>query len=260
MKSVTSRVQSVLTDLNQRHYAFASRQGETLLRRLEAHIAAQSLVGDAAFFEPEHFPWIQELETHWLTIRQELDQVLEWVRSLPNFQDISADQASITQDDRWKTYFLYGYGFKAAGNCRRCPETTRLIEQIPGMKTAFFSILLPQKHIPEHRGPYKGVLRYHLALKVPQPAEQCGLRVGNQVRHWQEGKSLVFDDTWPHAAWNDTDEMRVVLFVDVVRPLRRPFCWLNQAMIRLIAISPYVQDAKHKALYWEAKLDAIAPP
>ena len=55
-----------------------------------------------------------------------------------------------------------------AGNCQRCPLTTQLVESIPGMKTAFFSIMLPGKYIPEHRGPYKGLLRYQLALKVPQ--------------------------------------------------------------------------------------------
>src|SRR5687768_10908719 len=58
-------------------------------------------------------------------------------------------------------------------NCKKCPETLRLIEKIPGMKTAFFSILAPQKHLPAHRGPFNGVLRYHLGLIIPQEREQC---------------------------------------------------------------------------------------
>ncbi len=91
---------------------------------------------------------------------------------------------------------------------------------IPGLTTAFFSILSPHKHIGEHRGPWRGVLRYHLALRVPEPAAQAGISVGGQVAHWEEGRSLLFDDGYEHFAWNDTDGVRVVLFVDVIRPLK----------------------------------------
>jgi aspartyl/asparaginyl beta-hydroxylase (cupin superfamily) len=59
----------------------------------------------------------------------------------------------------------------------------QLLEANWHTKTAFFSILLPHKHIPEHRGLYKGLLRYHLALKVPKPDRGCGIQVGNDVRY-----------------------------------------------------------------------------
>ncbi len=96
------------------------------------------------------------------------------------------------------------------------------MREIPGMTTAMFSILSPRKHILPHRGPYKGVLRYHLGLIVPQDAEACRIRVGEDIRHWEAGRSMVFDDTFNHEVWNDTDETRVVLFVDVLRPLPEP--------------------------------------
>lgn len=247
-------IQPWVAQLQAKYQERVIRQGEVLVRSLEDLLGRYSQVGDTTFFDPALFDWVQPLEAHWRLIRQELDRILNQVEALPNFQDISTDQRSITQDDGWKTYFLYGYGYKAEQNCRRCPETTRLIEQIPGMKTAFFSILLPHKQIPEHRGPYKGVLRYHLALKVPAAADRCGLRVGDQVRHWQEGQSLIFDDTVPHSAWNQTEEIRVVLFVDVVRPMRFPVSWFNQAMIQLIAWSPYVQSGRANFLEWEQRM------
>ncbi|MBE9079411.1 aspartyl/asparaginyl beta-hydroxylase domain-containing protein [Romeria aff. gracilis LEGE 07310] len=259
MTAFSQRIRALLSVLNQRHHQFAITQGERFVRSLERRIGRQSAVGDAAFFDCGQFPWIAELEANWQVIRRELDGVLQSVQALPNFQDISADQLSITQDNRWKTYFFYGYGFKAKQNCDRCPETTRLIEQIPAMKTAFFSILLPHKQIGEHRGPYKGLLRYHLGLKVPQP-DACRLRVGQQTRHWQEGCSLVFDDTFPHAAWNDSDEIRVVLFVDFVRPMRFPDAVLNRLMIQLIAWSPYVQSGKERVREWEARSTSAAAP
>jgi beta-hydroxylase len=253
------RIQKLFSKFNCLHHQFVVTRGENLLRFMEAHIAKQSLVENAEFLDCKQFPWITDIEANWQTIRQELDEILKVSQSLPNFQDISSDQYSITRDNLWKTYFFYGYGFKAQKNCHRCPKTTELIESIPGMKTAFFSILFPHKHIPEHRGPYKGVLRYHLGLKIPQSEQSCRLRVGDKMRYWQEGKSLIFDDTLPHEAWNPTDDIRVVLFVDVVRPMRFPFSLLNRAMIQLIAWSPYVQTSKRQAIQWENRLDRIVP-
>ena len=163
------------------------------------------MLPEQPFYDPADFPWVHDLEANWKVIRRELDDVLAYHSDLPNFQDISTDQASLTDDDRWKTYFFYGYGFKSEPNCARCPETTRLVESIPGMETAMFSILSAGKHLPPHTGPYKGVLRYHLGLLVPEPEDQLGISVGGQIAHWSEGQSLVFDDTFEHEAWNDTD-------------------------------------------------------
>jgi beta-hydroxylase len=142
------------------------------------------------------------------------------------------------------------YGRKIAENCSRCPETTRLIEAIPGIKTAFFSILAPRKHLPEHRGPYSGVLRYHLGLIVPRQKEACRIRVDSEVAHWEEGRSVVFDDTYMHEVWNDTDEERVVLFVDFARPLSFPVSMLNNAVIWLFGRSGYVQEIVDNVDEW----------
>jgi beta-hydroxylase len=204
----------------------------------------------------ETFTWIAGLEEHWDEIRAELDRLLLRHGELPNFQDISVDQSRLTDDDRWKTYFFYAYGVRSSGNCARCPTTACLVRGVPGMTTAFFSILSPGKHIPEHRGPYKGVLRYHLGLRVPEPADECAINVGGQVAHWREGGSLLFDDTYPHQAWNEGDGLRVVLFMDVVRPLRPPVSWLNWLIIKAIALSPYVQGGKRRNREWEAGFES----
>ena len=167
--------------------------------------------------------------------------VLRWQDELPNFQDISTDQAQLTSDDRWKTFFFCGYGFDVTRNKERCPETAAALREIPGLTTAFYSILGPHKHLPAHGGPYKGVLRYHLALKVPGPPDACRIRVGDDVRSWVEGKSLVFDDVNEHEAWNDTDGTRVVLFVDFVRPLAGTAKWVNAAIKYMKSRDEFVQ-------------------
>jgi len=227
--------------------------GEWFLQRAERWVTRYSLVDTTPFLATEQFEWIAPLEARWSAIRRELDDVLDDWDSLPNFQEISADQASITDDDRWKTFFFYGFGFKAETNCARCPETTAALDGVPGLTTAFFSILAPHKHIPEHRGPWRGLLRYHLALKVPEPAELAGINVGGEVARWQEGRSLVFDDTYQHFAWNETDGIRVVLFVDVIRPLRSPAAQFNRALLKVIARSPFIQDAKARHIQWEKR-------
>jgi beta-hydroxylase len=227
--------------------------GEKILVPIERFIGKRSLVGDATFFEADRFEWIKRVEQNWPVIREELEAVLEDREALPNFQEISKDQIEITDDDRWKTYFLYGYGFEAKLGTEACPRTAALMREIPGMTTAMFSILSPRKHILDHRGPYKGVLRYHLGLIVPSDAEACRIRVGEDYRHWEEGKSLVFDDTFNHEVWNDTDETRVVLFVDVLRPLPEPESTINRLIVKAIGYSPFVLDAKRNQEAWEAR-------
>jgi ornithine lipid ester-linked acyl 2-hydroxylase len=227
--------------------------GERILAPIERFIGRKSLVGDETFFSNDLFPWIAEIEAGWTTIREEVARLLEDREALPNFQDISKDQIEITDDDDWKTFFLYGFGFEAKLGVELCPRTAALMQQIPGMKTAMFSILSPRKHILDHRGPYKGVLRYHLGLIVPRDAEDCRIRVGDEVRHWEEGQSMIFDDTYNHEVWNDTDETRVVLFVDVLRPLPSPWSQINRAIVAAIRYSPFVLDAKRNQEAWERR-------
>ncbi|MGB5081076.1 MAG: aspartyl/asparaginyl beta-hydroxylase domain-containing protein, partial [Burkholderiales bacterium] len=202
-----------------------------LLRPMEWLVRRFSSVGQRPFFDPSQFAWISRVEAGWKQIRDELCVVLKERKRIPTFAELSQEQLKITQGDKWKSYWLYACGRKIAENCRRCPETTRLLGTIPGMKTAFFSILAPRAHLSEHRGPYAGVLRYHLGLIVPRQKEACRIRVGSELAHWEEGRSIVFDDTYPHEVWNDTDEERVVLFVDVARPLSFFLSALNEAAI-----------------------------
>jgi beta-hydroxylase len=243
--------------LNANLKKFIIKRGRNLLRKIQVLMGRYSLVGDQEFFSPAQFPWSKELEGNWLTIRAELDEVLTHQQDLPNFQDISPDQAHLSKEDKWKTFFFFAYGLDAPGNCARCPRTIELLKKVPGAKTAFFSILSPHMHIPAHCGPYKGVIRYHLGLIVPKPVSQCRIRVGETIAHWEEGKGLLFDDTFEHEVWNDTDGIRVVLFMDVLRPLPYFVGLLNRVIIKAIAASPFIRDAKRNHEAWERRMDQI---
>lgn len=86
------------------------------------------------------------------------------------------------------------------------------------------------------------MLRYHLRLIVPEARGICKIRVGNDFRTWEEEKSLVFDDSHEHEVWNDADAYRVVLLVDVVRPLAFPLSLVNRAVIWITAHSSSITE------------------
>lgn len=220
--------------------------------------------GRTTFFSNEVYDWIPYLESKFSIIRGELDSVLLKVEEIPNFQDIQIEQRDLTEGEDWKTLIFYGYSEPCERNLKRCPETAAILESIPGLKSAMFSILKPGKHIPPHEGPYNGVLRVHLGLIIPDG--DCGIRVGDEESGWAEGRCLVFDDTFDHEAWNFTDERRAVLFLDIERPLAAPLSYLNRLAIHIIRKSSFIQAAlerleeHHENLsYWDpGRLRSIA--
>ncbi|MCZ6854696.1 MAG: aspartyl/asparaginyl beta-hydroxylase domain-containing protein [Gammaproteobacteria bacterium] len=220
---------------------------------IEKAVRRFSSVGDSVFFDAADFDWVSDLESHWSEIRAELDEVLEHPDRVPRVGEIVEKDQKLSADTDWKAYFLCGYGHTFEENTARCPQTTRLIERVPGIRTAFFSILAPGQQIPEHRGPYCGLLRYHLGLMIPEPRDGCGITVAGETRHWDEGKSLMFDDSFRHHAWNNTDSVRAILFIDVVRPLPFPISILNEGLIWLIGASSYVKDSKKNLARWNKR-------
>jgi len=232
---------------------YAPKLISVFINWVEGLIEKYSINGNPPIYDNSTFPWVAEVENEWNKIRVELDSVLQRREELPNFHEITSEVRPITADNHWKTFMLAGYGLESDLNSQNCPGTTRILKKIPGMKTAFFSILSPQKHIPAHKGPYNGVLRYHLGLIVPEPKENCRIRIGNEIKHWEEGKSLIFDDTFNHEVWNDTSGYRAVLFVDFVRPLKFPINILNNIILSAAIFSPVIREAHEKHKRWEKK-------
>ena len=210
-----------------------------------------SKVGNPPVYDAATFPWVAEIEREWPAMRAELDGVLERQAELPSFQTIATDVRTITKDDHWKTFFLVGFGVRSERNIARCPETWRIVRTIPGLKTAMFSIFEPGKHLPAHRGPYNGVLRFHLGLIVPDHPDKIGIRVANRICHWQEGRALIFDDAYEHEAWNHSDAVRVVLFVDFAKPLRFPANLLNWLILHAAVFTPFIREGYVAQKRWE---------
>lgn len=235
-----------------RRRGFVKKQGKKLLRgAVLDYLAQRSLIPNDPVIGNEYFPWADEFASHWAAIRAELEPLLEHRAALPNFQDISPDQYRISPDDMWKTFVFVGFGEWSELNRELCPETARALALVPKLETAFFSILAPGKHIPEHRGITKGMVRGHLGLRVPRRAADCWMTCGDRRIVWQEGQLVFFDDTYLHAVRNDTDEERAVLLFDFERPMTRGAQRLSRLMMSLLRRTAYFKDAQHNQRAWE---------
>jgi ornithine lipid ester-linked acyl 2-hydroxylase len=212
-----------------------------------------SRVGNPPIYDNTVFPWAKEVEKEWRAIRAELERVLTRKDDLPGFHELASDVAAISQDKGWKSFLLCGYGFRSDANIALCPQTWAACQKIPGLITVMFSIFEPGKHLPPHRGPYNGVLRLHLGLIVPEPRDQLGIRVENQIYRWREGEAVIFDDAYEHEAWNDTPHTRVVLFVDFRKPTRFPANFLNWLLLHLAVFTPFIREGVDNQKAWEKK-------
>ena len=196
------------------------------------------------------------LRDHWQTIRDEAVAVALHGAAAPSLATISPDHRAIAEVDKWRSFFLWGYGFPIADNLARCPETQRLVERIPGLNSAFFSILAPGTHIPDHRGVTKGLITCHLGLIVPRDGD-VRMRVHDRTVRWAEGETLVFDDTYQHEVWNDTTGTRVVLLIQFERPLRNPGKWIADLFLGIVRRSAFVQDAVRNIGSWNAAVKQL---
>ena len=181
-----------------------------------------------AWFEREQFPFFEKIEAQTDAIRAELLNVLADEIGMQPYVQMADDAPAapiwreLNRSPRWSGFHLFRHGQRIEENCRRCPNTVAALESIPIMRIpehspeSMFSVLRPKTHIPPHTGVMNGRLTVHLPLIVPH---DCGRMVaGREPRPWEEGKCLVFDDSFVHEAWNDSQHTRVVLIFDVWNP------------------------------------------
>ncbi|MBB6481735.1 aspartyl/asparaginyl beta-hydroxylase domain-containing protein [Spirochaeta isovalerica] len=195
----------------------------------------------------KEFPEGKILKDNWPIIRKELEKVLENVENVPLFHNVDGLQKSISARDgkAWRTFIIKGFDAWLPANAALVPETSELIRQIPRVSLAMFSIIDGGKHIPPHYGFFKSVLRYHLAMIIPEG--DCYIEVGGERYSWKEGEHVLFDDTYRHEVWNKTEERRVVLFLDVLRDLPGPMDKMNRYLFSILQKSKKLKAAAARA-------------
>jgi beta-hydroxylase len=198
-----------------------------------------STLGDKPFFDPNDCPGRSDLEENYLAIREEVDRVMERYEELTPFQTMSPHQEYLSDDNDWKMFFLKCSNIRFHQNISLMPKTMAVVDRHPNIVSAYLSILGPFKALPFHRGPWSGILRAHLGLIIPGQ-DECKLFVDGHIYSWHEGEVVFFDDTFEHGAINPTNRPRVVLFMDVLRPMSQPWDWINRTIMKMIWLFPYV--------------------
>lgn len=194
----------------------------------EPHKLLVPRLASQPFYDRTQFAWTDALEAKTAVIRDELRCALDAKSEsfLPyvtlNRTGTGEEWKELNHSTRWSVFYLWLNGRLDSQNVALCPETMNalaLVDQahIGGAcPNAMFSALSPHTHIPAHSGESNARLVVHLPLIVP---ERCGaLRVGFEQREWKVGEALIFDDSIEHEAWNDSDELRVVLLFDIWNP------------------------------------------
>ncbi|MGH8447056.1 MAG: aspartyl/asparaginyl beta-hydroxylase domain-containing protein [Solimonas sp.] len=165
------------------------------------------------------FPQLKLLQDNWQVIRDEA-LALYGQGNLAIRGDLPG--SNFYKDNRWKSFYLKIYDNDIPSAWALAPKTRALIEQVPGMNLALFAVLMPGKRLTQHHDPFAFSVRYSLGLSTPND-ERCGLLVNGQPYTWRDGDSIIFDETYLHAAYNDTETPRIILMTDIDRPLRVGF-------------------------------------
>lgn len=162
------------------------------------------------------------LDSNYNLIKDELDMLLQHHEQIPKYHELDQLQYAISAiknpERSWKTFMLFMMGGFSSPALNKCPQTCSLLKKIPGLYQSFFSILDPKKEIPPHNGLYRGYLRYHLGLIIPKN-HPPSIRIKDQHYTWAEKESVLFDDSWEHEVINQSENERVVLVVDIYRPM-----------------------------------------
>ena len=169
-----------------------------------------------------YFPHARLFTSRWTDIRREALAVAENLPRVPRFHEIMAAQADISANDGrdWRLFIMKAYGVAFPDKLERCPTVAGILEHVPEAISCSFSFIAPGKHVPRHRGPFRGIMRFHLMLSMPndesgQPA--CELYIDDEPHRLGDGQGLLWDDTYPHEAWNRSDNVRIALLLDVWR-------------------------------------------
>jgi aspartyl/asparaginyl beta-hydroxylase (cupin superfamily) len=173
-------------------------------------------VGDEPyFFDEDEFVFVPLLKANWKVIR---DEMLAIIEQHPDRLKPYVSSKLIFPPRHWQTIGFYFWSWRLHRNLRLAPKTHAVLKQIPHLSSAALSMLEPGSNINPHQGDTNAQVKVHLGLVIPEGLPQCGFQVGDQVRAWDEGETLLFCDAHSHTAWNESNKRRLLFIVDVIRP------------------------------------------
>jgi aspartyl/asparaginyl beta-hydroxylase (cupin superfamily) len=167
------------------------------------------------YFDTSEFSWVARVESRWQEIHDELLRNLEQDERI---LEPYLNREMATKPESWRTLGLMFWTRRSHTNCQRFPVTWSILKDVPGITAISFNLLEPNTTIKPHVGNTNAIIRCHMGLIIPAPAPRCGFRVGTETRSWEPGKFLMFCDAHMHSAWNNTNDRRYIMVVDVITP------------------------------------------
>ncbi|XP_050657945.1 aspartyl/asparaginyl beta-hydroxylase isoform X9 [Macaca thibetana thibetana] len=163
---------------------------------------------------------VKSLERNWKLIRDEGLAVMDKAKGL-----FLPEDENLREKGDWSQFTLWQQGRRNENACKGAPKTCTLLEKFPettGCRRGQikYSIMHPGTHVWPHTGPTNCRLRMHLGLVIPK--EGCKIRCANETKTWEEGKVLIFDDSFEHEVWQDASSFRLIFIVDVWHPELTP--------------------------------------
>jgi aspartate beta-hydroxylase len=193
----------------------------------------------APYLDRSLFEWLPEFEAQTPAILDELMSLLpQGTGSERVFSSAALEDENLRGTrgpPSWTGHYFYRSGERRDDNCAACPRTSAALDKLPLSRVAghgpevLHSVFTPGTHLLAHKGVTNTRVVGHLPLIVPP---DCALRVGGEDHVWQEGRVVVFDDTYEHEAWNRSDHTRVVMIFDMWNPHLTPVERL--ATVRLV--------------------------
>lgn len=208
----------------------------TFMAPVNALMYAFSSVPKTPFLPVNSIPGLDVIRANWETIKEEALALerSKLIKGSDRYNDIGFNSFFRRG---WKRFYLKWYNNFHPSAVEQCPKTIEMLKAMPGIKAAMFVVLPAGSHLPVHRDPYAGSLRYHLGLITPN-SEQCNIVVDGEKYYWRDGQDVLFDETYIHHAENNTDKDRLIFFCDVERPMKSKIgVWLNKFFSWLILSS-----------------------
>jgi len=194
------------------------------------------------YFDAEKLmPELLQFDQNFDTVLKEYQNV-DNLNRIPAYEDVDEFQYDASSPEtKWKVFALNLMGDNVEIAERICPEICKMLKNVPNVFQALFSVLEPGRSIPAHKGPYKGYLRYHLGVKIPKKSPPK-IRIDDTHYTWKEGESVLFDDSFDHEVINHATEERVVLIVDILRPMPRLPHLVNKFLVQNMIKPAYAKS------------------
>ena len=180
-----------------------------------------SKVSITPFISMNEFPELSVLKDNWKIFAEDAKRLLELqkIKRSVNHDDIGFDSFF---KYGWKRFYLKWYSKEHKTAISLCPKSCEILKKVSCVKAAVFAELPPGSKLNPHRDPYAGSVRYHLGLITPND-DNCYINIDGIKYSWRDGEDILFDETYLHEAYNNTNKTRVILFVDVERPMKYKF-------------------------------------